>query len=133
MEGQRGFTLIELMITVAIAAIIVAVALPNYSRYMVRSHRSAAQAFLLEVQQKETQYFYDRRAYTADWSTSGDNPLGMVAPAEVSDRYTITVDLVAGTPPGFIARATPKTDKSQKDDGELTINNAGVKEPAEKW
>ena len=52
---QQGFTLIELMIVVAIVAILAAVAIPSYQQYVVKSNRSAAQSHLLSVDNKQEQ------------------------------------------------------------------------------
>ncbi|MDC9523698.1 prepilin-type N-terminal cleavage/methylation domain-containing protein, partial [Pseudoalteromonas sp. Angola-31] len=58
-KTQQGFTLIELMITVAIVGIIAAIAVPNYSEYIKRASRAEAASALLDAANKQEQYFVD--------------------------------------------------------------------------
>lgn len=60
---RRGFTLIEVMITVAIVAILAAVALPSYSRYVLRARVTDGVAGLSDMRLKMEQYFQDNRTY----------------------------------------------------------------------
>ena len=64
MNKQLGFTLIELMIAVAIVGIIAAVAVPNYTEYVKRASRAEAAAALLDTANKQEQFFVDNREYT---------------------------------------------------------------------
>jgi len=135
MKYAKGFNLVELMIVVAIIGILAAVAIPQYSQYVVRGNRAAAQAFMMDAASREKQYLLDARSYlavssTADWST-----LGIAVPTDVSRSYTITVNALAGPPPSFTITATPVPGSQQANanDGNLTLDDAGVKGPAGKW
>lgn len=125
---RRGFTLIELMITVAIVAILAAVAYPAYTSHVRKAHRAAAQSHLMDLAQKQVQYLVDNRAYAA-----AEAALNVTAPTDVSNNYDISFLVVAGPPPTYTITATPKVGSAQAADVTLTINQAGQKTPADKW
>lgn len=127
MKNVKGFTLLELMITVAIVGILAAVAIPQYTQYTVRGNRAAAQAFMMDIANREKQYLLDARSYTNSLTT-----LAMAAPADVSKNYTIAICLDAAcTPataaPSFKITATPIPGKAQASDGNLTLDDTGAK------
>jgi type IV pilus assembly protein PilE len=63
--GQSGFTLIELMIVVAIITILAAVGYPSYTDYVMRSHRQAAKNAIFQIADRQEQFFLDNRSYAA--------------------------------------------------------------------
>jgi len=126
-----GFTLIEMMIVVAIIAILVAIAYPSYTSYLVRSNRAAAKQFLLDLANREQEHMLNVRSYLAI-ASAGDANLaklsGLSVPTEVSSYYTGPVVAVnAGPPPTFTATLTPKVGTMQAGDGALSINSSGAK------
>lgn len=127
--AQKGFTLIELMITVAIIGILAAIAMPNYTEHVKKGNRRAAQSQMMEIANLEQQFLLADRTYANKTALVAS---GYALPAEVSNKYNydITVDNAA-TPPSFTITFTA-TD-SQVSDGDLTLNNAGVKTPVGKW
>lgn len=123
-----GFTLIELMVAIAIIGILASIALPNYLEYVKKGRRAAAQSHLMDVAQRQQQYLLDARSYAADLST-----LNVTTPSDVSPYYTITIEAADATPPTFKVTATPVSGSAQAGDPTLTLDNAGVKTPADKW
>ena len=128
MKKTRGFTLIELMIAVAIVGILVAIAYPSYTNYLIKGNRANAKAYLLDVAQKQQQFLLDNRAYASTAAA-----LNVTEPKEFTNFYTLAIVPDAGPPPGFVATATPKPGSRQAGDGALVINEKGEKTPADKW
>lgn len=118
---QRGFSLLELMIAVAVVAILAAIAYPSYQSHLISSRRASAQSHLMDIAQREQQYFLDTRSYASDLET-----LSMTTPSDVSSYYTITI-AISSAPPTFTATATPVTGTLQASDGALSIDNTGTK------
>lgn len=134
-QNNRGFTLIEIMVVVAIIGMIAAIAIPQYTQYIIRSNRAAAEAFMMDVANREKQYLLDARSYASDsTNAAGFMPiLNMTAANVVYINYTIAVAAPVATPPFFTITATPIAGKPQASDGNLTLNDAGDKTPLNKW
>lgn len=118
---QHGFTLIELMITVAVVGILSAIAVPAYQGYVQRAGRSDARTVLMQAAQ------WMERASTA----SGSYPTGTNIPAEFrSDatvpggRYTISAASTATT---FTFTATRAGSQSNDPCGNFTLDQAGTR------
>ncbi len=122
MKYSKGFSLIELMIVVVLIGVISAIAIPQYSQYVIRGNRAAAQSFMLDVSNREKQYLLDARTYAADLAT-----LTMTPPVDISRNYTITIAALAGPPPSYTITATPVVGSKQEGDGNLTLDDLGNK------
>lgn len=127
-RANRGFTLIELMITVVIVAILLAVALPAFQTQVIRSQRAAAQAVMLDIANRQQQFFLSDRVYF-DKATLVST--GFTLDPDVARHYSYDISANAGPPPTFLITFTPQG--RQASDGILTLNDQGVGTPAEKW
>lgn len=124
MKPAKGFTLIEILVTVAIVGILAAIAIPSYSNYMQKSRRASAQAHLMDIAQRQQQYLLDARAYAPDL-----HALGISTPSDVSPYYSpiAIVINIPGAPPSFTVTAQPIATQANDKCGTLGIDNVGNK------
>ena len=133
---QRGVTLIELMIVVVILALIASVAYPSYLNYVVDTKRTAAASILLQVADRQQQFFMDNKRFTNDLTNLGfaANPLviaddgrTMANAADSESTYSVALTNVTATT--YTVTAAPLNSQAARDAecGSLNLNQALVK------
>lgn len=121
-KTQHGFTLIELMIVVAIVGILSAIVYPSYTEYIQRGHRADARAGLLQAQQ------WLERASTATGVYPTTLPATLTWANDSTKRYTIGFQN-GNTNAAYTLVATRKTGGPQANDkcGDFTLTNTGTR------
>ena len=124
----RGFTLIELMITVVVVAVLAAIALPSYQSYVKRGSREAAQAELIEMSGTEEKIFLNSNAYTASvtgaYTGNSSGGLGVTNGLSRDSKYSYAATVNG---PYYTLTATPVAGSSQANDGSLVIASDGTR------
>ena len=124
-----GFTLVELLITVAIVGILAGVAYPSYTDYVTRSNRSEAQRELMRFANLQEQVFVDTRAYASNMkglgqstekTTTGSTNYQIMVSAQTSTSFTLTAE----------AKNNQVNDTGCTS---LTIDHIGTKTPSTCW
>lgn len=126
MHAQKGFTLIELMIVVAIIGIIAAVAYPAYQDSIAKSRRTDAQANLLELAQFMERHYTANGRYTDGDATTAPSLPFAESPKDGANKY-YDLDLSTITATAFTLTATPKGAMAGDACGNLTLTHTGVK------
>ena len=116
---QSGFTLVELMITVAIIGILAAIAYPNYEEYTRRANRADAQAIMLENAQFMERYF------TTNGTYAGADLPKQQSPESGTAKYTLPDP--AGDATSYLIQAVPSGTYTDPLCGTLTIDQTGSK------
>jgi type IV pilus assembly protein PilE len=134
-SGQLGVTLIELMVVVAIVAILSAFAYPSYQRYVVKTKRTVAQSALLQVADRQQQFFMDNKRFATDLTNLGfsanpfildDDGMSTVA-GDTQAVYSISLSNVTATT--WTGTAAPLQGQLSRDSycGSLSLTQAGAK------
>jgi type IV pilus assembly protein PilE len=126
----KGFTLIELMITVAIVGILASLAYPSYSDFVMRSNRTEATRGLMQIANLQEQLFVDSRVYTNNLSQLQVSQVATFTTE--SGNYIINSVVIGNT---FLLTATAQGFQFDRDNNctAISIDNTGAKAPAICW
>ena len=130
MRRNKGFTITELLIVLAVIGILTAVAFPSYQNHVRKAARASAQAAMMQIADKEAQYLLDARNYVV--TSTALTTLSITLPTDVASKYTVTVTAADGTntastPPTYTIVATPIAGGPQVADGILKLTHTGGK------
>ena len=120
MKPSSGFSLIELMIVVAIVGILAAIAYPAYTEQTIRGRQSDGQVMLLEVMQAQERFYSQNQAYTTDLTALG---YAVANPESQGDFYSIAAAACPGSTVAQCVLLTATAQGAQAGQPNLTYNS----------
>lgn len=127
LSNTAGFTLIELMVVIAIIGILAAVGIPIYISYLQTTRMETAKSAILTLAASEQKYYSTNNAYTNNAAYLGYTAFPAPIPSSSDDYYMLTVTTTSN-PAGYTISATPVSGGPQASDscGTLTVTSLGV-------
>jgi type IV pilus assembly protein PilE len=126
LSGMRGFTLIELMIAVAVVGILAAIAYPSYQEHVRKARRADAQSALLELAQFMERHYTANGRYLTAAGVAPNLPFAE-APKDGSSKYYDLSFSATPTASSYTLRAVPKGGMTGDACGTMTLSNTGAK------
>lgn len=126
LKRLRGFSLLEVIIVIAIIGLLVAIAYPSYLSYVTKTRRSEGKTALLDLQQRMERFFLDRNTYTTATIGTG-NASTDVLPTNLTEngRYTLQIAASSNTPPSYTLQAVPQNPDPEC--GTFTLNGQNIR------
>ena len=124
-RGSRGFTLIELMITMVLVAVVTVIAIASYTHQVTKSRRADAKTALLDLAAREERYFTSNNTYTNVAANLGYTALPASIPGGAG-AATYSVNVTAANATSFSAQATRAAVQATDECGDYTIDDRGT-------
>jgi type IV pilus assembly protein PilE len=127
MKATRGFTLIELMIVVAIVGILFSIALQSYEGYVLRTHRADGQSILLDISAREERFLAQNNTYTTDLTTVAGLNLGSATSKDGYYNVAVTACATGIANCYLVTAAATGGQLSDTDCAIITYSSIGVR------
>ena len=127
--SERGFTLIELILAIAIVGILLTIALPSYQQYVKKSKRVEVQAHLMALSHQLASYKLINQSFngmTISQLGGADFPLVQANyTLTLTDAYGVALDQTTAQTSTWLLVATPKLDSTQQGTGRISLMHSG--------
>ncbi len=118
--------MIELLIVVAILALLLSIAIPSYQGYILRANRAEGKNFLLRVQAAQERFYTNNSVYSASMTGTGTAGLGFSSSTAPNNKFTVGIALTNANR-GYVLTLTPSNGHQDPDCTTLTVDNLGNK------
>lgn len=125
--NSRGFTLIELIIVVAVVGILLGIAVPAYDQYIVRANRTEGKNYMARVQAAQERFFTNNSTYSNSMTGAGAAGLGFATSNSPDGRFTVGIVLTPNGR-GYTITLQPTGGYTDPQCSTLTVDQLGVKD-----